>query len=380
MPGAISGSVIVRKARSGAARRVCAASSRDGLTPSATADEHQDRDRRQRQRLREPNARQAVDPSRAAARRRPIRSSAFTAPERPNSMMSARPMTNGGVIIGSTESTPSAAPHAQARSREQRSRSTARAASPQWPSGRRAQRVPHHALAAPDAAARHAGGQRRKREVAVDESTKACASRRSSGYTVKSPIERDAGRRAAVATKRIAPHEAAQRKTPAERRQQGGGQRERAVAEARLPARQRPEQARERRPRSSRRCRWPARSARIQARPRRAGTIRRVEAASRDGAASRNRSTSGTASTISRGANQSRPWRSSWNSAGAVARSNGKPASHWNAKKPRPPIAFHGSAAKPIHPRTSQPLPMRRISGCRMQRSRARRGRYFGAL
>ena len=107
-PGRISGSEMSTNVRQRSARSVCAASSSDGRHALDDADQHQEGDRREREHLRDQHALQAVDPARRLRCRMPIRANWLTRPERPKIRISPRPMTNGGVMIGSTDSMRSA--------------------------------------------------------------------------------------------------------------------------------------------------------------------------------------------------------------------------------------------------------------------------------
>ena len=74
------------------------------------ADQHQEGDRREGEHLRDQQAGQAVDPARRLHAEQCRRTPASPRPDRPNSRMIARPMTKGGVMIGSTVSARSSLP------------------------------------------------------------------------------------------------------------------------------------------------------------------------------------------------------------------------------------------------------------------------------
>ena len=75
------------------------------------ADQHQEGDRREGQHLRDQQPGQAIDPARRLHVEQMRRQPWVTAPDRPNSRMIARPMTKGGVMIGSTVSARSILPY-----------------------------------------------------------------------------------------------------------------------------------------------------------------------------------------------------------------------------------------------------------------------------
>ena len=111
------------------------------------ADQHQEGDRREGQQLREEHARQAVDPARARDVEPVGQQAARRTPERPNSRISARPMTKGGVMIGRTESTRSAPLAAEARARRDQREGEAERGAAEADEDAEEQRVPGHAAA-----------------------------------------------------------------------------------------------------------------------------------------------------------------------------------------------------------------------------------------
>ena len=109
-PGRISGSDTVQKVCQRLARKRLRGLLHRRADAFDDADQHQEGDRREGEHLGDQQAGQAIDPARRLHAEQMPAKPWVTAPDRPNSRMMARPMTKGGVMIGSTVSARSSLP------------------------------------------------------------------------------------------------------------------------------------------------------------------------------------------------------------------------------------------------------------------------------
>ena len=174
----------MRKVCQRSARKVCDASSRLGADALSTPSSTRIGDRREGQQLRDRDAGHAVDPAAARQYRTGCRANIVTTPARPNSRISASPMTKGGVMIGRIESTRRSALHRQAGARRDQREGEAeqrgRARRPAWP-------APAVFQATPQAVRRRGrrGSRSRGRQLAGErrgrEARRHCRGRRRTG-------------------------------------------------------------------------------------------------------------------------------------------------------------------------------------------------------
>ena len=227
------------------------------------ADQDQERDRREGQHLREPDPGQAVDPARRPGCRRARARNWVTAPERPNSRITASPITNGGVMIGSTVSTRSARLAGKSVRVAISAKASPSSVVPAPTRTAEQQRVPGDAAADP---AVQAGEP-------PDLAVRAAWPGSSPGAKLAGVVLRPRWSGSAVTGKKMktatsatisadrADHEhvavdrAARRDAPGQKEQEGGADQEPAIAHAELAVVERPEQALEHARTASRGCR-----------------------------------------------------------------------------------------------------------------------------